>query len=63
MTPGTDCSPNCAGMFSTIQLVLADSGYSGRLLDGAKSVLALQIDIIKRTPGSTGFPVKPEFGR
>lgn len=47
------------GTFSTIRLVRADGGYPGRLLDGAKSVLALQVDVIKRKPGYTGFHVRP----
>lgn len=47
------------GTFSTIRLVWADGGYSGRLLDWAKNVLALQVDIIKRNPGNTGFHVRP----
>ncbi|MGH8922003.1 MAG: IS5 family transposase, partial [Actinomycetes bacterium] len=47
------------GGFSTIRLVWADGGYSGRLLGWAKSVLALQVEIIKRRPGSAGFHVRP----
>ncbi|WP_254900714.1 transposase [Rhodococcus sp. 1168] len=46
------------GTFSTIRLVRADGGYSGRLLGWAKSVLALQVGVIKRKPGSTGFHVR-----
>lgn len=47
------------GSFSTIRLIWADGGYPGRLLDWAKSVLALRVEIIKRRPGSTGFHVRP----
>ncbi|MDN3459896.1 IS5 family transposase [Rhodococcus sp. APC 3903] len=47
--------------FSTIRLVWADGGYPGRLIGWAKQVVALQIQIIKRIPGSTGFHVRPRF--
>ncbi|MES9518678.1 IS5 family transposase [Rhodococcus qingshengii] len=47
------------GGFSTIRLIWGDGGYPGRLLGWAKSVLALQVEIIKRIPGASGFHVRP----
>lgn len=45
--------------FSTISLVWADGGYAGRLVDWAKSVLALTVQIVKRTDDIAGFKVLP----
>lgn len=45
--------------FSTIELVWADGGYAGRLLGWAKSVLALAVEIVKRTDDVEGFKVLP----
>jgi transposase len=45
--------------FSTISLVWADGGYTGRLVEWAKTVLALSIQIVKRTDDTTGFKVLP----
>jgi transposase len=45
--------------FSTIALVWADGGYSGRLVNWAQTVLALTVTIIKRTEDTTGFVVLP----
>lgn len=45
--------------FSTISLVWADGGYTGRLLPWAKQVLSLTISITKRTDDTTGFAVIP----
>nr|UDH01551.1 IS5 family transposase [Rhodococcus opacus PD630] len=47
------------GGFSTVRLVWGDGGYPGRLLGWAKSVLALQVEIIRRIPGACGFQVRP----
>lgn len=47
------------GGFSTVRLIWGDGGYPGRLLDWAKSVLALQVEIIKRIPGVSGLHVRP----
>jgi Transposase DDE domain len=44
------------GSFCTIGLVWADGGYPGRLLMWAKDVLTLTMQIIKRIPGTAGFP-------
>lgn len=45
--------------FSTISLVWADGGYAGRLVDWAKSLLALTVQIVKRTDDIAGFKVLP----
>lgn len=45
--------------FSTIRVVWADGGCPGRLVGWANQVVALQIQIIKRIPCSTGFHVRP----
>ena len=45
--------------FSTIRLVWADGGYTGRLVHWAKNVLAMTIEIVKRTDDVTGFVVLP----
>ncbi len=45
--------------FSTITLVWADGGYAGRLLDWARSVLALTVQVVKRTDDTSGFKVLP----
>jgi transposase len=45
--------------FSTIALVWADGGYSGRLVTWAHTVLALTLAIVKRTDDTTGFVVLP----
>jgi transposase len=45
--------------FSTIRLVWADGGYSGRLVAWAKAVLSLTITIVKRSDDTTGFVVLP----
>jgi transposase len=45
--------------FATVSLVFADGGYAGRLVVWARSVLALTIQIVKRTDTATGFEVLP----
>jgi len=45
--------------FSTITLVWADGGYTGRLVSWAHTVLALTLTIVKRTDDTTGFVVLP----
>jgi transposase len=49
------------GSFCTIEQVWAHGGYPGRLLIWAKDVLTLTVQIIKRIPGATGFPVRPRI--
>jgi transposase len=45
--------------FATTTLVWADGGYTGRLVEWSKSVLALTIQIVKRSDTTTGFEVLP----
>ena len=45
--------------FSTVTLVWADGGYSGRLVEWAKSALALTVSIVKRSDAARGFVVLP----
>ncbi|GAA3528222.1 IS5-like element ISMac15 family transposase [Amycolatopsis ultiminotia] len=44
---------------STISLVWADSGYTGRLVTWAHKVLSLTVEIVKRTDTTAGFRVPP----
>jgi transposase len=44
---------------STVTLVFADGGYTGRLVVWAKSVLALTFQIVKRSDTGKGFQVIP----
>ncbi len=45
--------------FSTITLVWADGGYSGRLVSWAHTALALTLTIVKRSEDTTGFVILP----
>ncbi len=45
--------------FSTVTHIWADGGYAGRLLPWAKQVLALTVEIVKRTDNTAGFLVLP----
>lgn len=45
--------------FATVTLVWADGGYAGRLVEWAKNVLALTVQIVKRTDDLKGFQVLP----
>ena len=47
------------GRFSTVRLVWADGGYAGRLVIWARKVLALTIEVVKRTDDAKGFAVLP----
>jgi transposase len=47
------------GRFSTISLVWADGGYAGRLVIWARKVLALTVEVVKRTDDVKGFAVLP----
>lgn len=47
--------------FSTVTLVWADGGYSGRLVEWAKSALALTVSIVKRSDAARGFVVLPRL--
>jgi len=48
-----------AGRLLHYPAYLGDGGYPGRLLGWAKSVLALQVEIIRRITGASGFHVRP----
>ena len=45
--------------FSTVGLVWADGGYAGRLVIWARKVLALTVEVVKRTDDVKGFAVLP----
>jgi transposase len=45
--------------FSTISHIWADGGYAGRLLPWAQKVLALTVEVVKRTDKIAGFLVLP----
>src|SRR4051794_19602948 len=47
------------GRFSTVGLVWADGGYAGRLVIWARKVLALTVEVVKRTDDVKGFAVLP----
>ncbi|SON63917.1 hypothetical protein MSIMFI_05448 [Mycobacterium simulans] len=44
---------------STIVLVWDDVGYAGRLTDWAKRVLALGVQVVRRSDDTRGFTVPP----
>lgn len=45
--------------FSSVELVWADGGYTGRLVEWAKNVVALTVQIVKRSDTAAGFEVLP----
>lgn len=45
--------------FSTVTHIWADGGYAGRLLPWAQKVLALTVEVVKRTDKIAGFLVLP----
>lgn len=45
--------------FSAITLIWADGGYTGRFVTWAKSVLNLDVAVVKRSEDTTGFAVLP----
>ena len=47
------------GRFSTVSLVWADGGYAGRLVIWGRKVLALTVEVVKRTDDVKGFAVLP----
>jgi len=47
------------GRFSMVGLVWADGGYAGRLVLWARKVLALTVEVVKRTDDVKGFAVLP----
>jgi transposase len=51
--------PRVRGSFKRIQLVFADAGYAGKLVDWAREQLRLKLQIVKRTDKAKGFYVLP----
>lgn len=47
------------GRFPRLQLIWADGGYAGKLVDWVKSACRLVLDIVKRPKGMEGFQVLP----
>lgn len=47
------------GRFPRLQLIWADGGYAGKLVDWVKTVCHLVLDIVKRPKGMKGFQVLP----
>lgn len=45
--------------FSTVALVWADSGYTGRLVAWAQQVLAIAVTVVRRSDDMSGFVVLP----
>lgn len=47
------------GTFSRLQLIWADSGYAGQLIDWVKVVCGLVLEIVKLSDDVKGFKVLP----
>lgn len=47
------------GHFPRLQLIWADGGYAGKLVDWVKTVCQWALEIIKRSDGVKGFQVLP----
>ena len=47
------------GKFSRLELIWADAGYSGKLVDWVNSVCGWMLDIVKRSDDVKGFQVLP----
>lgn len=47
------------GRFPRLQLIWADGGYAGKLVDWVKTVCHLVLDIVRRPKGMEGFQVLP----
>lgn len=47
--------PRCARSFSTITLVWADAGYTGRFVRDARKIWDLAVAIVKRPDQAKGF--------
>jgi transposase len=43
-----------------ITLVWANGGYTGRLVDVTRDILAIALSVVRRTDGTTGFVVLPK---
>ncbi len=48
------------GTFSRLQLIWADAGYSGKLVDWTKVVCGWVLEIVKRSDDVKGFKVLPQ---
>lgn len=46
-------------LFPRLQLIWADGGYSGQLVDWVKQFCGLTLEIVKRTDDMIGFQVLP----
>ena len=46
-------------MFSRLELIWADGGYSGQLVDWVKRMCGWTLEIVKRTDDMVGFEVLP----
>ena len=47
------------GRFPRLQLIWADGGYAGQLVDWVQTVCRMMLDIVKRPKGTEGFQVLP----
>lgn len=47
------------GRFPRLQLIWADGGYAGQLVDWVKTVCHVMLDIVRRPKGTEGFQVLP----
>jgi putative transposase len=47
------------GRFPRLQLIWADGGYAGKLVDWVKTICHLALDIVKRPKEASGFQVLP----
>lgn len=48
----------CFHVFATIQLIWADSGYAGQVVDWVRKQFRACLDIVKPEPGTKGFHVQ-----
>jgi putative transposase len=46
-------------LFSRLQLIWADGGYAGKLIDWVKCTCNWVLEIVKRDPNAKGFQVLP----
>jgi putative transposase len=47
------------GLFPRLQLIWADGGYAGRLVEWVKAMMAWTLEIVKRTDKVQGFKLLP----
>jgi putative transposase len=48
------------GWFEALELIWADGGYTGKLVDYVKTVYGWTLEIVKRTDDLSGFHVLPK---